>query len=109
MATIYKVLGQAAPAANTPADLYVVNTTGAVVSSIIVANRSSSVTAYFDISVSVAGAATTTKDYIYYGITIGQRDTFIATVGLTLSAGDIIRVNSTTANLSFQAFGSEIS
>lgn len=109
MATVYKVLGQVAPAATTPTDLYAVGTTGAVVSSITVANRSSSAIAYFRISVSVGGAATTDKDYLYYGVIIGQSDTFIATVGLTLASGDVVRVYATTANLSFQAFGTEIS
>lgn len=110
MATTYKVLGQQAPAATTATDLYTVpGATQAVVSSIIVCNRSSSATATFRISVSVAGAATTNKDYVYYDLIIGQSDTFIATIGLTLGATDKIRIYASTANLSFTAVGSEIS
>lgn len=110
MATTYKVLGQAAPALTTETPLYTVPTLkSAVVSSITVANRSNSAIAYFRISVSVGGAVTTDQDYLYYGVIIGQSDTFIATVGLTLSAGDVIRVYATTGNLTFQAFGTEIS
>jgi len=110
MATTYKVLGQQAPGATTATDLYTVpGATQAVVSSIIVCNRSSSATATFRISASVAGLATAPKDYIYYDLIIGQNDTFIATIGLTLGATDKIRIYASTANLSFTAVGSEIS
>ena len=110
MPTTYKVLGQQAPAALAATDLYTVPAaTQAVVSSVIVCNRSSSATATFRISASVAGAATANKDYIYYDLIIGQSDTFIATIGLTLGATDKIRIYASTANLSFTAVGSEIS
>jgi hypothetical protein len=109
MATTYKILGQQAPAATTATDLYTVPAaTQAVVSSVIVCNRSSSATATFRISASVAGASTANKDYIYYDLIIGQNDTFIATIGLTLGATDKIRIYASTANLSFTAVGSEI-
>ena len=109
MATTYKVLGQQAPGATTATDLYTVpGATQAVVSSIIVCNRSSSATATFRISASVAGLATAPKEYIYYDLIIGQNDTFIATIGLTLGATDKIRIYASTANLSFTAVGSEI-
>lgn len=111
MATIYKVLGQVAATPTIETPLYTVPALkSAVVSSITVANRSSTVVSNFRISIAVGGAVTSTKDYIYYGVLIGQNDTFIATVGLTLSAGDELRVwSSTGSSLSFQAFGSEIS
>ena len=109
MPTTYKILGQQAPSATTTVDLYTVPAaTQAVVSSIIVCNRSSSATATFRISASFTGAATANKDYIYYDLIIGQNDTFIATIGLTLGATDKIRIYASTANLSFTAVGSEI-
>lgn len=107
MATVYKVLGQAATSALTETSLYTVTSTSAVVSSIIVCNRSSSPTD-FRVAVCVGGATTTSKDYIYYDVPIGSNDTFIATVGLTLASGDIVKVYSTSNNLSFQIFGSEV-
>lgn len=110
MPTTYKILGQQAPAATTATDLYTVPAaTQAVVSSIIICNRSSSATATFRISASAAGVATTNKDYIYYDLILGANDTFIATIGLTLATTDKIRVYASTANLSFTAVGSEIS
>ena len=108
MAITYKILGQAAPTLNTETVLYTA-TTQAIVSSITVANRSSTGIASFRVIVSQGGAATANAQYLYYDVKIGQNDTFIATVGLTLGVGDVIKVYASTSNLSFQAFGSEIS
>jgi hypothetical protein len=109
MATVYKVLGQSAPAATTETDLYTVPAaTMTVASTISVANRSSS-DATFRISISKAGAATATKDYMVYDITCGGNGYVAFTVGMTLATTDKIRVYASTANLSFTVFGSEIS
>lgn len=109
MATNYKVLGQSSPLATTETTLYTVPAlTKAIVSSIIIANRGVS-TAYFRISISVAGASTSNKDYIYYDLPIGGNDTFIATVGITLATTDVVRVYSSNSSLSFSLYGSEIS
>ena len=109
MATAYKVLGQSSPAATTETDLYTVPAaTSAVASSVIVCNRSA-VLSTFRISIAVGGGATTNKDYIYYDLPIGANDTFIATIGVTLATGDIVRVYSSNTNLSFSLYGSEIS
>jgi len=103
-----KILGQSAPNATTETDLYTVPpATSAVVSSIVVCNRGTTSTT-FRISVSQAGAATTNKDYLYDDITIGGMDTFVATIGISLATTDKIRVYAGNANLSFNAFGVEI-
>jgi hypothetical protein len=108
MATTYKVLGQSAPAATTETDLYTVpGATEAVASSVIVCNRSASADS-FRISVAVTGGATANKDYIYYDVAIGGNDTFIATIGITLEATDVVRCYSTNGTLSFGLYGSEI-
>jgi hypothetical protein len=73
-----------------------------------VCNRSS-VLSTFRVSVAVGGGATANKDYIYYDLPIGANDTFIATVGLTLAATDVVRVYASNTNLSFSLYGSEIS
>jgi hypothetical protein len=109
MATIYKVLGQSSPSATTETALYTVpSATSAIGSSIIIANRSTSV-ATFRVSIAVSGAATSNKDYIYYDLPIGANDTFIATIGITLATTDVVRVYSSNTNLSFSLYGSEIS
>jgi hypothetical protein len=109
MATTYIVLGQSSPSATTETALYTVPaSTSAIGSSIIIANRGTSV-ATFRVSIAVGGAATTNKDYIYYDLPIGANDTFIATIGITLATTDEVRVYASNTNLSFSLYGSEIS
>ena len=109
MATAYKVLGQSNPSATTATTLYTVpSATSTVVSSIAVCNLSSS-SATYRIAVRPAGASLANQHYIAYDVTVGASDTTIITVGITLATADVITVYASTANLTFQAYGSEIS
>jgi hypothetical protein len=109
MPTTYKVLGQSSPLATTETLLYVVPAaTSAIGSSIIIANRGTSVVT-FRVSIAVGGLTTTNKDYLYYDLPIGANDTFIATIGITLATTDEVRVYASNTNLSFSLYGSEIS
>jgi hypothetical protein len=106
--TTYKVLGQLAPSATTETDLYTVPaSTQAIISSIVVANRATT-GATFRLSSSVAGAATTTKDYLAYDVTIAANSLVTLTLGITLGATDKLRVYASTANLSFNAYGTQV-
>lgn len=108
MTATYLTLGQAAPNATTETDLYTVPAlTSAIVSTISVCNRYP-VAATFRISISLLGAATANKDYLFYDMPIGANDTLAITIGATMATTDKIRVYASTANLSFQAFGSQI-
>lgn len=111
MATTYKVLGQNAPTTTAEATLYTVPAspaTQAVVSSITISNLTSLV-ANATVSICVAGAATSNANTIIKTIPINASTTIAFTLGITLGAGDVIRVTTGTANaLAFQAFGSEI-
>jgi len=109
MAEQTKVLGQRDPAAATLETIYTVTApvTGAVVSSIIICNRSATPTA-FRIAVSPAGAAISDEMYQYFDRPIGANDTFAATLGIGLEVTDLIRVYATLATLSFSAHGLEI-
>jgi hypothetical protein len=108
MADTLKVLAQSNPAATTLTDAYTVpGATSASVSSVVISNRSATPTT-FRISVAVAGAANDDKQYLYYDVAIGGNDTFIATIGVTLAATDVLRVYATLATLSFSVFGVEI-
>lgn len=109
MANTYKILGQISPSATTETALYTVPASKSTVcSSLSVCNRGS-VQTTFRISLSQGGAATASKDYMYYDVTLAANDTFIATIGVTLATTDVIRVYAGNANLSFQVFGTEIS
>jgi glucose-6-phosphate dehydrogenase assembly protein OpcA len=109
MPTTYKVLGQSAPSATTLTTLYTVpSATQAVVSSIVVANLAAT-TATFRIAVRPAGASIATSQYVGYDITVGASDSTVLTLGITMGATDVLSVYSSTATVTFSAFGSEIS
>src|SRR5512147_2104920 len=103
-----KVLGQVALGATSLTAVYTVPAaTQAVVSTVTVCNRGVT-DATFRVSVAVAGAADDPKQYVYYDVPIEAGDTFAATVGIALGAGDIVRGYASTANLSVNVFGVEI-
>jgi glucose-6-phosphate dehydrogenase assembly protein OpcA len=109
MPTVYKVLGQSAPSATTDTTLYTVPAaTSAVVSTIVVANRANTSAAY-RIAVRPAGATLANQHYVAFDVNVGANDSTTITLGITLAATDVITVRSTSANLSFNVFGSEIS
>ena len=109
MPTAYKVLGQVAPSATTATTLDTVpSATQAVVSTITVCNRAATA-ATFRIAVRPAGATLANEHYIAFDSAIAANSTIALTIGITLAATDVITVYGSTANLSFNAFGSEIS
>ena len=109
MASTYKVLAQSAPSATTNTDVYTVGSgKSAVISTITVCNRSASAVTY-RIAIRVAGSALSNEEYIAYDTTVPASDTISLTLGITLAATDVITVYASTANLSFNIFGTEIS
>lgn len=107
MASTFKILGQSKPSAASLTDAYTVPAlTSATVSTITVANQSATATS-FRISVAIGGAADTPAQYLYYDIAIPGNNTFATTIGITLGAGDVIRVYNTLATCSFNIFGVE--
>jgi hypothetical protein len=108
MPTTYKVLAQSAPSATTATDIYTVPAaTSAVVSTIVIANRTTSAATY-RIAIRPAGATLANQHYIAYDVTVGLSDSTTLTLGITLAATAVITVYASTANLSFNVFGSEI-
>ncbi len=109
MPTTYKVLGQVAPSATTLTTLDTVpSATQAVVSTISICNRAATAATY-RIAIRPAGAAIANEHYIAYDAPIAANNSTFITVGITLGATDVISVYASTADLSFNAFGSEIS
>jgi hypothetical protein len=81
--------------------------TSTVVSTITVCNQASSAATY-RIAVRPAGASLAAQHYIVYGATVPASDSTMITVGLTLATTDVVTVYASSANLSFNAYGSEI-
>jgi hypothetical protein len=115
MATVYKILGQAAPtttgqAVAAASGTYVVPaSTSAVVSTITVCNvTAQSVNAYLHVVPS--GGTSGVGNAILYSVPIAGNSVVTLTLGITLAAGGALVFGSGTASsLTFQAFGSEIS
>jgi hypothetical protein len=109
MATVYKVLGQSAPAAATATSLYTVpSATSTVVSTINVVNTAASAADTIRIAVRPAGATLATQHYIVYGVSLSAASTFTYTGGITLATTDVVTIYSANGTSSFNAFGSEI-
>jgi hypothetical protein len=105
----YKVLGQSAPAATTDTNVYTVpSATETVVSTIIVANRSASA-GTFRLAVRPDGATIANQHYIAYDVPIAGNDSTTLTLGLTMDAADVVTVRCSTADMSVNVFGTEIS
>jgi hypothetical protein len=108
MPEVLKVLAQDAPAATTLTALYTVPAlTSVTVSTIVVCNQNIA-KIKFRVSIAVAAAADTTKQYIFYDVEILGKNTFTATIGMTLATTDVVRIYSDTTLVSFNLFGVEI-
>lgn len=108
MPTTHKVLGQAAPAANTPANLYTVPAaTQTICSTLTVCNRSAAPATY-RMSIRPAGATAAVQHAIIYDALIGAYETLAFTAGFTLAATDVVTVQCNSAFISFSLFGAEI-
>ncbi len=108
MTTSYKVLGQSNPSATTATNLYTVPAaTETIVSTITVANQAATAGTY-RVAVRPNGDVLAAKHYVAYDISLPANTTDTLTLGVTLDATDIITIYASSANFSFNAFGSEI-
>ena len=110
MPTVYKVLGRRASAATTEEELYTVGaSTEAVVSTLVVCNRSGSARSYRIAIKPTAATTLAAEHYIAYDVSIPANDSVALTLGITLAATNAIRVYASASDsLTFTAFGSEI-
>jgi hypothetical protein len=108
MPTIYKVLGQSEPAANTDTNLYTVPANTTAVCSTLTAVNKAATTTTIRLAVSPSGANLINQHYIVYDAALAASDTLFLSLGMTLAATDVVRVYANNANVSFSMFGSEI-
>lgn len=108
MPTVYKVLGQQIPVANTQTTIYQVPAgNSAVISTITICNQGST-NATYRLAIQKANAALTSNHFIAYDATVLSADTVALTFGLTLEANTVLSANILTSNCSVNVFGSEI-
>lgn len=106
----YKVLGRKAAAATTAEELYAVPSgSSAVVSTIVVANRSTSARTYRLAVKPTSGTTLADEHYIAYDVSVAANDSVALTMGVTLASGNVIVTYASAASsLTFTAFGSEL-
>lgn len=108
MANAYKVLGQSAPLATTDTDVYTVpSATETVISTIIIANRAATA-GTFRLMIRPNGAALSNVHYIAYDVAIAANDSTTMTLGITLDAADVVTAYCSSADMSVNIFGTEI-
>ncbi len=108
MAIEYAVLGQLACAATTEEAVYKVPAAKqAVISSVVICNRSASPVT-FRLYIAPDDAATDNKHYLYYDVSLPANDTFVATIGITMGSADEMRFYCSAAQCSVNAFGCQI-
>jgi hypothetical protein len=109
MSQIYKVLAQAAPAATTATNVYTVpSATEAVISTVVIANRDNAA-GDFRLSVRPAGATQADQHYLAYDVLIPANDSTTLTLGITMAATDVLTFFASSADMSVNVFGTEIS
>ena len=105
----YKVLAQSAPSATTATDVYTVGSgIETVISTIIIANRTATAGS-FRLSVRPNGASQTNAMYCAYDVPIAANDSTTLTLGITMDAADVLTAYCSSADMSVNVFGTEIS
>ena len=105
----YKVLAQSAPSATTATDVYTVGSgVETVISTIIIANRAATA-GTFRLSVRPNGATQTNAMYCAYDVPIAANDSTTLTLGITMDAADVLTAYCSSADMSINVFGTEIS
>ena len=95
--------------AGAPVDLYTVpSATQTVASTVTVSNLGTSASTY-RIAVLPSGQTLAKKHWLVFDAPIAANSVETYTIGMTLATGDIIKVAAESADVSFSAFGSEIS
>ena len=110
MAKTYKVLGNIAGLGTITSysTLYTTpSSTSTVISTITICNQTTSSVTY-RIGIVSSETNPSTSEFLAFGATVAANDTVALTLGITLQAGKYLRVSSSSASVSFIAFGSEL-
>ena len=107
MTSIYKVLGQLAPTANTVESLYATPYGCSTICSTLTVCAQTVVSTY-SILIKEANEAITTKSYIVKDATLQAGESLLLTIGITLAQNQMIAVSSSSGSVSFVLFGEEI-
>lgn len=105
----YKVLGQLVPAATTLSTLYTVPAgNSAVISTLTVCNLANNANTTVRVAIQPGAASISNHHYVAYELPLPAADSIALTMGITMATSDVISVYSTSGNVSFNLFGSEV-
>jgi hypothetical protein len=108
MSSVRKRLGATTVTASADTSLYVVPAnTETIVSTILICNRGTTSAAYRVAHVDGDISAVASEDYIVYDATVPANDSVPLTIGITMQATHSLLVRSSSANVSFIAWGTE--
>jgi len=108
MPQTHKVLGQVSPASGTLTTLYTVPaSTQAVCSTLTICNTTSAAMTY-RVAVRPAGAAIATQHYVVSDSSVAAYDSVFLTLGIAISATDVVSVQASATGAAFSLFGVEI-
>lgn len=110
MASSYKVLGQLDLTDATLTTLYTCPSgKETVISTIVIANRASAQDT-FRLALRTDGDAISDKHYLAYDVPVAANDSTTLTLGVAMQATDVLsaRAAGTASELSFNAFGAEV-
>ena len=114
MSLSYKILGQAltsASGSSTAVNIYTVpSSKSATVSSIMITNTSASSKTYRIAIVPSAstGSTSSLQHYIAYDVSVSANSTNQIRGGITLATGDQVRIYGSTADISVNLYGAEV-
>lgn len=107
MPTNYKVLGQVVGTASLQS-LYTVGVgEEAVISTVTIANRGT-VAATYRLAVSPDGESIANQHFIVFDASVPANDSIALTLGITMDQNDVLRCFSSSTDITFNAFGAEI-
>lgn len=104
MADVWGTLAQSAPAATTLTAAYTTPALKRSTVEVIICNRSTATTVR--LSYAIGGAVDATSQYLLYDYALGDNAS-ISTTRITTKASDVLRVYSTSGNVTFQVNGIE--
>ena len=104
MADLWGALAQSAPGATTLTDAYTVPAGKVATVEVIACNRGSA--SSVRVAHAVAGEADATKQYVLFDYALADNDA-ITTKTFAVSAGDVVRVYSSSGDVSFTVNGIE--
>jgi len=109
VANSYGILGQSDLTTTNLTAVYTVpSATEAVLSTVVLANRTASATT-FKIAIRPDGASISNSHYLAFDVPLAANDSTTLTLGITLDAADVFEVAAGDANaVSVNVFGTEI-